>query len=144
MDQSITNSDQEARETGYLRVQVRTAGDALPVPGARITVIAADPPTPGQTVAVLFTDESGNTPLLPLPAPPASTTQAPGGGIPSLRYHVITDNTGYYSVQNLFLPIYSGVTAIQNVRLVPYPDLGQTPPFPSDQTRFNESQSPDL
>lgn len=144
MDDLSTNPESAKNRFGALAVHVRTAGDALPVPGARITILAADPPNTGESIAVLFTDASGNTPPIALPAPPASSTQAPGGGVTSFRYHVLTDIPGYYSVQNLFVPIYEGVTAIQTVHAVPFPDMGQTPPFPDDIIRFNESTSPDL
>lgn len=137
--QNLPSSD----EIGFLTVRARTAGEALPVAGAQIRIIAA-PPGGDQTAAILFTDPSGNTPPIALPAPPASASQTPGGGTASFRYHILTDAPGYYSVQNLFVPIYAGVTAIQTVHLIPYPDLGQTPPLPSDQIRFNESALPDL
>ena len=138
MDQ---NNTPKAPSVGYLAMRVRTAGDALPVKGARVTVLSAQD---GGEIAVLFTDSSGNTPPLALPAPDASASLTPGGGTVSFLYHTITDAEGYYSAQNLFLPVYAGVTSIQTVQLVPFPDIGQTPPYPSDITRFNESQSPDL
>lgn len=128
-------------EEGYLTVQVRTAGGAYPVPGARVSIL---PVNRNAEAVVLFTDSSGNTPLLSLPAPPARSSLTPNGGVTSFAYHIITDAPGFLSVQNLNVPIYAGVTAIQQVLLIPFPDQGQTPPTPNDQTRFNESGKPDL
>lgn len=127
-------------EVGYLVVAVRTAGDSLPVEGAEVRVY-----TGGDNVTLLkklTTDSSGRTEILTLPAPPFSASQRPDSGeVPYSQYIIETDYPGYYSVQNINAPIYSGVTSIQNVSLVP---IASGNNIPYDDIRFNESTPPDL
>ena len=60
-----------------------------------------------------------------------------------LRITIDTDREGYYHVINENVPVFDGVTAIQQVLLVPVaggrPDLS-----PYDLTRFSSGQLPNL
>ena len=57
--------------TGTLIVAVSTAGGALPVEGALVTVRGSKPENSG-VLSVVTTDRSGRTPRITLPAPPAA------------------------------------------------------------------------
>ena len=103
-------------ESGYLTVSVKTAGGALPVSDAVVTVKDEN----GNILYVVFTDESGRTPRLKLAAPPLANSGSPDAPRPPFyTYNVDTDKAGYISVRNLGLPVYPGITSIQPVELLP-------------------------
>lgn len=121
---------------GYITVAVRTAGGALPVENAVVTV--SD--TAGNILYVVFTDRSGLTPILKLAAPPKENSETPNMPGPAFfSYNVDTDMQGYRSVRNLSVPVYPGITSIQPVELLPVPE-GQT----ESPAVFPESIAPDL
>lgn len=128
-------------ETGYLTVAVTAAKGSFPIEGAEVRVYTGG--DEGVTlIKKLTTDTSGRTETLALPAPPFSASQRPDSGeVPYAQYIIETDYPGYYTVQNINAPIYSGVTSIQNVALVP---VSQGDNVPYDDIRFNESMVPDL
>ena len=129
---------------GKLTVSVRQARGALPVEGASVIITGAEEGKEG-VLYILETDRSGNTPSVSLPAPPAENSLTPGfPGAVSSSYHILTDKPGYIGVRNLYVPIYDGVTAIQNVTFVPLPAGSESVPYPSDVLRYNENDRPDL
>lgn len=128
---------------GYLTVNVFTAGGALPIEGAMITIKKEDGEN-SDVVAVLYTDRSGVSGKIRLPAPPSSNAETPGGGIPYAFYNIDTDKTGYYSTYNVFVPIYSNVTAVQPVELIPVARRDDGTVYPYDMSRYNEGFVPNL
>lgn len=126
-------------EKGYLRVKVTAARGNFPLEGAKVRIYSTEQNTLS-LLSTLTTDSSGRTRLIELSAPPFSASQSPDSGIiPYTFYTIETDYDGYYSVQNIMAPIYSGVTSVQNVAMVP---KGIT--RPNEDTRFNLSAVPDL
>lgn len=124
---------------GLLRVTVRTAGGAVPVPRAIVTVKDANE----ALLAVFFTDENGNTPPLKVLAPPIENTQSPNsGGSPFFIYNVDTDRSGFRSVRNIGVPVYSGVTSVQPVELIPIPEGGEG--NYNENIKYNENIPPNL
>ena len=129
-------------ETGNLVVNVRTAGGAIPIEGAVVTVYANKN---GEPIRRVTTDRSGVTPLIGLGTPPRELTMQPGSEQkPYAEYDIITEANGYYSVRNIGLPVYSGVTSIQPVELIPLADKSGREYTPTNDTRFNESIQPNL
>ena len=101
------------QNTGYLRIAVSTAEEALPLPDARVTVTGE-----GGEEWVLFTDESGLTALLSLPAPPVSSSQSALSADPFATYRVVVEKEGFYRQVTERVPIFSGVTARQAITLI--------------------------
>lgn len=118
----------------------------------------------GTIIAVMFTDVSGVSDIISLPTPPRENSLSPqlspeetveesdpgaaSGSLPDAGsqpvcsfYTVDTDCDGYYSVVNNGVPVFEGVTAIQQVLLVPRADGFA---YPGDLTRYNASQLPNL
>ena len=132
----------EEQGQGFMTVNVRTAGGALPVEGATITIktVSGESST---VVAVMITDSAGTSDMVSLPAPPRANSQQPGTEPVCSFYTVDTDKEGFYPVINENVPVFDGITAIQQVLLVPIaggrPDL-----TPYDLTRFYSGQLPDL
>lgn len=124
-------------ESGYITVAVKTAGGALPVENAVVTVKNAEQ----EILYVEFTDKSGKTPRLAVAAPPKANTSSPNAQAPPFyTYNIDTDKPGYTSVRNISVPVYPGVTSIQPVEMLPYAE-GQSD-FSS--ITYNESGAPSL
>ncbi len=104
--------------TGTLIVQVYTADQALPVSGANVKVTQLTD-NGEELIRVMQTDRSGKTVPLLLPAPPSSNSQTPDGGVKFFNYNIRVDYPGYYTMENLNVPIFDGQTAIQPVALIP-------------------------
>lgn len=119
----------DPRTGGILAVRVYTAGGALPVAGATVTVSAED----GEEdfLRVLYTDESGKTPPLNLAAPPASASLSPGGARPYAIYRIRVESNGYYPHENRRVPVFAGVRSVQGVELIPRSPYGDVPPVGS-------------
>ena len=123
-------------ETGYLVITVRTAGGALPVENAIVTVKDGQ----GRILYVKFTDASGKTPRLRLASPPLENSENPNAPSPPFyTYTVDTDKEGFVSVRNSLVPIYPTVTSIQPVELIPLSE-GER----SGRITYVESEAPRL
>ena len=130
----------EEQGVGFITVNVRTAGGALPVEGATVTISRADN---SDVVAVMIPDSAGTSEVLSLPAPPKENSFIPGSDNVSSFYIVDTYRDGYYEAIVYDVPIFDGVTSIQQVLLVPIAK-GDLPLQPKDLTRIDISQMPDL
>lgn len=116
-----------ANGMGYLIVRASTAGGAIPLEGATVK-IWRDFPIPdegvqqnnhkGDVYRVLRTDRDGNTPRISLITPPKEISYTPGG-VPYAYYHVDVNADGFYPQEFIRVPIYDGITSIQNAYLIP-------------------------
>lgn len=107
--------------TGVLTVQVYTADRALPIVGANVVVTRQ---TDGgeELVKVMKTNRSGKTEPILLSAPPAANSQTPDSvGARFYNYNIRVDYPGYYTMENINVPIFEGLTAIQPFALIPLP-----------------------
>ena len=126
-------------ENGYVVVTVKTAGGALPVENAVVTV----KDTSGNILAVYFTDRSGRTPRLKVLAPPRANSESPGAVSPPFySYNIDTDKEGFVSVRNVSVPVYPGITSVQSVELVPISEGSSR--FPNDVITYTEGFPPNL
>lgn len=135
--QSNIPLESQNQSYGYLRVRVTEAGGAVPVSGALVRISEYDSyddagntnDTNGTGDAALYsliTDRDGLTPTVRLAAPPAADSQAPmdaeNGAPPTIPYSLYNVNIskgGYYPVENVGVPIFAGITAVQPVNLSP-------------------------
>lgn len=104
-------------DTGVLVVAVTSAGGALPVEGALVTVRGADKDDAGVFGAV-YTGRDGKTPNIVLPTAPASQSASPGILQPYAAYNIEVNKAGYYPQSYLGVPIFAGNTSIQPVNLI--------------------------
>lgn len=126
-------------ENGYITVAVKTAGGALPVENAVVTVKNSS----GEILAVYFTDRDGKTPRLKVLAPPKENSESPDAATPPFfSYGIDTDKEGYISVRNIDVPVYPGVTSIQPVELVPRPEGSFG--YPKASVTYTEGEAPRL
>ena len=131
------------QNNGYLIVNVVTARGAIPVAGAKVTVYDntsdANPP-----VAVIYTDSAGKSEKLELPAPSRSLSEQPGNVKPYATYLIEVDKEGYYPVTKNDVPIFTGVTSIQPVDLMPLAEYDSDSVYPRYGLVTDEFENPEL
>ena len=132
----------EYTSSGSMIISVYTAGGALPVSNALVTITGSEKETSG-VISVLYTDQSGNTPKITLPAPPKNMSESPGAKKPYATYNVDVDKDGFFPKRFINVPIFSGVTSVQPVNLSPFTEyVGEgLDPIGNEVT---ESQNPNL
>ena len=109
---------------GYLRIQARTAHDAVPLQGVQVTVLDDQ----GRSVYNLVTDESGETQTVPLETVSKDfSLQSSYTGTPYVGYDVFAQASGFNSVYISGVPVLEGETAIQPLDLVPMQDMQRSP-----------------
>ena len=112
---------------GFLQFDIFTAGGAYPVPGALVVVKKKLTGGTG-LVRLLFSDRSGRTPTIALPAPSASLSQNPMSTTRS----------------DINIPIFAGVKTVQPIDLIPLPEYSGDSviqPRSDSQNNMNDSDS---
>lgn len=114
---------------GFLKFEVFTADGAVPVPGALITIRKSLPEGSG-LIRLLFTNRSGKSPTIALPAPAQSYSQYPGSTVrPFSEYNVTVRAKGYYTLREINIPIFAGIKTVQPIDLIPLAEYsGQIQP----------------
>lgn len=101
---------------GYLTMQDRTAHDAVPLQGVRITVLDDEQ----NRVYELRTDENGETRRVPLETVDKRFSLNPDfTGTPFVTYNVLAQAEGFNSVYVSDIPVYDGESAVLPIMLVP-------------------------
>lgn len=110
---------------GYLTMQARTAHDALPLPGVRVSVFDDEQ----NRIYELVTDESGETRRVALETMDKSYSQNENfTGTPYITYNVLAQAEGFEPVSVADIPIFDGESAHLPLVLVPMQgrERGQT------------------
>ena len=107
-------------DRGSLMVSVTVANRAIPIEGAKVTV-SRDTGSGEEIIRVMMTDPSGNTERISLPAPTAQNSLSPGNSNVYSKYNVRVEKDGYYTTENMGVPVFAGRTSIQPVALQALP-----------------------
>lgn len=126
LDDAMPGEDSE----GFLQLQVTTASEAIPIYDAHITVSRELPNGQKQFRQAMVTDRSGKSPTIALPTPPRELSESPGNSRPYAVYNIFVHKDGFYPVENLNVPVFSGVKSIQPVALVPVEEFSENPDKP--------------
>ena len=135
---------------GKLVFQITTAGGAIPLEGAEITLRnsrSVSDGNGGAVIAVLFSDRDGKSEVLTLPAPARSLSLEPakdGAPVPYALYHADVRLRGFYGQSYIRIPVFDGITSIQRASLIPLPEDGFEDGARPDGEKFYEGESPDL
>ena len=135
---------------GSLVFQITTAGGAIPLEGAEITLRAsrsASDGNGGEVIAVLYSDSNGKSEVLTLPAPARMLSLEPardGAPVPYALYNADVKLRGFYGQSYIRIPIFDGITSIQRASLIPLPENGLEGGTRPDGEKFYEGESPDL
>ncbi len=108
---------QEAAEKGQLRIRVNARSGGLPVKNARIAVSYTG--NPSQTIEEVTTDESGNSEILTLDAPPLEYSLEPSEQQPYSEYTIEVTAPGYRSVNISGIDVLPEEMSLQNVEMDP-------------------------
>ncbi len=105
--------------SGNLVVIVTAVRGLYPVKGAKVTVFTGS----GQDeekITETFTNESGKTAPIPLPAPSSDFAEVPNPEErPFSYYNIRTEADGYIESINYNVAIFDKVTSLQNISLYP-------------------------
>ena len=108
-------------EKGYILVNVRTGDDSSAIAGAVIAVTAI---VDGKRLILAsgVTDESGVSPKFELPVPDLVHSQAPDPDErPYNLFDVSVTADGFFRARSVDVPVFSGITSVQNFNLIPVP-----------------------
>lgn len=108
-------------EKGYIQVNVRTGDDTSAVAGAMVAVTAV---VDGKRLVLAsgVTDESGTAPKFTLPVPDLVHSQEPSPDErPYNLFDVSVTAEGFFRARSVDVPVFSGITSVQNFNLIPVP-----------------------
>ncbi len=128
---------------GYIIVRVTTASGAIPLEDALVTVKEYES-NQGEIISVQKTNSSGLTNKISLPAPPKPLSMSAGRGKAYSSYNIDVKKDGYIPQQYINVPIFDGVTAMQNADMVPLPENGESDRYDPYAGIFYESENPKL
>ena len=134
---------------GRLVFQITTAGGAIPLEGAEVTLRQSRGPTDagGEVLSVLYSGRDGKTEVLPLPAPARGYSLEPardGAPVPYALYNADVRMDGFYKQSYIRIPVFDGITSIQRASLIPLPENGYEGGTRPDGEMFVEGENPDL
>lgn len=135
-DEKAYGGDIPLSGSGIIRTEVRTGNNALPVEDAFVVITRSDSGKK-ELVAALMTNKSGETISVNIPAPDSAVSQ----NIPFATVDISTSKKGFQTAVNLDVPVYSGVSSIQPVNLIPVPagaDMIPDPEAPYSGTAPND------
>lgn len=139
--------NRQNEDFGFLSVNVKTANGALPLENALVTVYSSPPPSRDNEPSLkdtdvifsLTTDESGKTERVALATKPIELSQTPNEEFPNLTYNILVTRDGYYDNTYLNVPIFEGITSIQEVLLIPLSEFSSpTDPIPNSSRQYQE------
>lgn len=125
---------------GYLTVRAYTAGEALPVEGATLTVSDGGDGTLTEDI-VRVTDRSGRTEIIALPTPPASLSRSPSDIRPYAVYNLRVTHPNFYPFTAMSVPVFSGIVSVQPVNMVPLSRYETSDRQPNEATTVRESET---
>ncbi|MBO4429486.1 MAG: hypothetical protein J5832_05985 [Clostridia bacterium] len=128
---------------GKLIVRVTSADAAIPVGDATVVVRTVDDART-RIFAVMITDESGETDAVFVPTPSPSLSLSPSpGSLPYSTVNIEVSAPGYYDAAYLNVPVFSGITSVQNVNMLALPD-DLPEGMQSPEVIVSESAAPDI
>ena len=141
------NRELPMESEGFLVVHVTTARGAIPLEGGAVSIRANEDTENTPRADILYatvTNRDGNTERITLSAPPRENSMSPGQVPPYSTYHLEVRREGYGMQSFVALPIFSGITAIQPVDMIPLAEDGTSDPLRPADERFFESSPADL
>lgn len=118
-------------DTGYILVKVMTANGFIPLEGALVTIA-------GRGVGnreyrnVQITDQSGQTETVAVPAPRKALSLTSGNERPYATYNIDVKKDNYFTHLDINVSVFSGITSIQSVFMIPTSMFNSEENRPSD------------
>ena len=124
---------------GFLTTIVSTANGALPIQNANVTIYERgndEENNQGDVLYKLTTDISGRTEKVSLNTKSKDLSITPDNILPFLSYDIYVNADGYYDSSFLNVPIFQGVSSLQNVHLIPLSEFSNPDDFVPNEGRF--------
>ncbi len=116
--------------TGSFFARAYTASGALPIEGVSVALRrSGGSEGDGGLITVVYTNRDGMTPTVELPAPAPSESFSPDDTA-SFTYTAEAMKPGYYTVNNLAVPIYPDRTTVLPINMLPMPDAAGYTGYP--------------
>lgn len=116
-EESLGNS------SGFILVNVRTGDESWAIEGA-VVVISAIVNGNRLIIATGIANSSGTTQLFEVPVPDLSYSQQPYSQTrPYSLYDISVTANGFFNARSVDVPVFSGITSIQNFNMIPVPLL---------------------
>lgn len=125
---------------GYILVNVRTGDESAAVEGATVMVTAV---IDGKRMILAsgLTNENGTTKKFSLPVPELVHSQSPSAiQRPYNLFDVSVTADGFFNARSVDVPVFSGITSVQNFNMIPVPLMMQ----PYDETVTVCNSEPDF
>ncbi len=134
----------KASSNGSLIVRVSTAGGAIPIENVTVTVQGKDEEN-SDIFYSLLTNSDGRTAKINLPTVSRSLSESPEPPTkPYLSYNMEVYKEGYYPQHYTGIPIFEGVVAVQNARIIPISEPDLSSPHRNGGQIFDEYENPNL
>lgn len=115
--------DTQSDQVGYLKVSTTSADETIPLANVSV-LISKKFDDHEEMLYSLTTNDNGKTEIVELPAPPKKLSESPNENHnlkPYAEYNISAYLNGYYQVINSTVPIFSGITSIQKINMIPLP-----------------------
>ena len=121
--ENIASEKDLGNSTGFILVNVRTGDESWAIEGA-LVVISALINGSRLMIASGIANSSGTTQLFEVPVPDLSLSQQPYSNIrPYSLYDISVTANGFFNARSVDVPVFSGITSIQNFSMIPVPLL---------------------
>ncbi len=120
-ESSLVSQESLGDSSGFIIVNVRTGNEASPIVGASVIVTAVNN---GRRlfIAAGQTDISGTVTQIEAPAPDKIYSQSPDTDVrPYSLFDISVRANGFFNARSVDVPVFSGVTSIQNFNMIPLP-----------------------
>lgn len=106
---------QETTDTGRLQIRVNSKSGGLPIANAKIAISYTG--NPSRTLEEVTTDESGNSQVITLDAPPLEYSMEPSEQQPYSEYTIEVTAPGFRSINISGIDVLPEETSVQNVEM---------------------------
>ena len=109
--------------TGYIQVRAFASYAQLPLRDVAVTITAED----GTAIAMRLTNRSSLTPAVSIPTPDRIESETPNPSErPYTTIRIQASKSGYEQINADNVQVFSGVTTIQNLEMVPLSELSES------------------
>lgn len=138
------SDNNQSRGTGAIILKASTASGAIPLENVTVVIQGIDEDNSNILISLL-TNRDGLTNKVELKAPPTELSSKPSpASRPYSTYNVDVYKSGYYPQHYSKVPIFEGITAVQNASLVPISESDTKNPYYVKEQIFDEYENPFL
>lgn len=115
--------------TGTIITRSFTSRGQLPLENVTVSILRQSEGALPQLINVQISDRSGNTLPVTVPTPDLINSQGPNRPTPYALFDIWAELPGYQLLVIQNIQVFPGISSIQNLPLVPLPDVGGRSPL---------------